>query len=133
MDTPKFFRKTEVLARAKIFYPKSDSQDQAQYDAVMDLILDKVINDVCNYTHIPITELPPELDLVLIGMMGTVINERALLAPIGTNGKAMASVSEGDTSITFRDPSAVISTLASVDTVNNNYRAQLNSFRRVIM
>lgn len=133
MDTPKFFRKTEVLVRAKIFYPKPDSQDQAQYDAVMDLILDKVINDVCNYTHIPITELPPDLDLVLIGMMGTVINERALLAPIGTNGKAMASVSEGDTSITFRDPSAVISTLASVDTVNNNYRAQLNSFRRVIM
>lgn len=133
MDTPKFFRKTEVLARAKVFYPKPDDQDLAQYNAVMDLILDKVINDVCNYTHIPITELPPELDLVLIGMMGTIINERALLAPIGTNGKAMASVSEGDTSITFRDPSAVISTLASVDTVNNNYRAQLNSFRRVIM
>lgn len=133
MDTPKFFRKTEVLARAKIFYPKPDSQDQAQYDAVMDLILDKVINDVCNYTHIPITELPPELDLVLIGMMGTVINERALLAPIASNDKAMASVSEGDASITFRDPSAVISTLASINTVNNDYRAQLNSFRRVIM
>lgn len=133
MDTPKFFRKDEVLTRSKVFYPKPDGQDQAQYNAVMDLILDKVINDVCNYTHIPITELPPELDLVLIGMMGTVINERTLLAPIGTNGKEMASVSEGDTSITFRDPSAVISTLASVDTVNNNYRAQLNSFRRVIM
>ncbi|QEU46207.1 hypothetical protein FMM01_02110 [Schleiferilactobacillus harbinensis] len=133
MDTPKFFRKDEVLTRSKVFYPKPDGQDQAQYNAVMDLILDKVINDVCNYTHIPITELPPELDLVLIGMMGTIINERALLAPIGTNGKAMASVSEGDTSITFRDQSAVISTLASVDTVNNNYRAQLNSFRQVIM
>jgi hypothetical protein len=133
MDTPKFFRKVEVLARAKIFYPKPDDQDSAQYNAVMDLILDKVINDVCNYTHILINELPPELDLVLIGMMGTVINEHALLAPLASNDKTMASVSEGDTSITFRDPSAVISTLASVDTVNNNYRAQLNSFRRVIM
>lgn len=133
MDTPKFFRKDEVLTRSKVFYPKPDSQDQDQYDAVMDLILDKVISDVCNYTHIPINELPPELDLVLIGMMGAIINERALLAPIASNDKATVSVSEGDTSITFRDPSAVISTLASVNTVNNDYRAQLNSFRRVIM
>lgn len=99
--------------------------------SIIDFILEKVINDVANYVHIPIVELPEELDSTIISLCIQNADTHQFLTPKDEKSGNVSSLSEGDTSVTFKSKSEVYAELQSVNTLTDNYIAQLNSFRKI--
>lgn len=122
-------RYDELLIKLKTLVP--NSLNNAGYDAVVDYALDKTINDVANYVHIPILELPEELDTTIISMCYQLMFTHELLAPVDQQTSGVKSIAEGDTTVHFMTPSDVFVGLQQVNSVTDNYVAQLNTFRKV--
>lgn len=95
---------------------------------ILEFTLKKVIQDVANYTNIPVSELPKELDQTIIALALQVIDTHNWLTPENGN---VASVSEGDTSVTFKPVSEIYASLAGINTITDNYTNILNNFRRL--
>jgi len=83
-------------------------------EALEKLKIKTLVTKCLNYCNIE--ELPPELYSVLA--------EHLILSDGVTGGKEIASVKEGDTTITYSDGSNVNNTFLSL-------RPQLNKFRRI--
>ncbi|GAB2569802.1 hypothetical protein GCM10027167_90250 [Nocardia heshunensis] len=97
----------------------------------MEFGFDKVVQDVANYTHLPVTGLPVELDTILLGLCQQFLATHQLLTPVADREGDVKSLNEGDTSVTFKSISEVYAELQSVNSLTDNYTAQLNSFRVV--
>lgn len=127
-------RKSGLLTTLKQLSPKPDEQDQLAYDQILGFTLNKVVDDVANYTHIPIVELPTELDNTLIDLALNVIAERGLLNVVsGDDVGSVISLHEGDVSTTFMNPLDAYKALSAGTTLTTNVYATLSTFRRVIM
>lgn len=124
-------RKDGLLAKVMQLSPKADGQDIADYTAITEFALDKVIDDVANYTHIPQDELPGELDTTIVSMTLNAIAEHGLLGAVSSDSGPVSSISEGDASMSFVSPLDAYKTLASGTTLTSNYLAALNAFRVV--
>lgn len=98
---------------------------------VINFVVNKVVLDVANYTHIPVTELPEELDPTIVALCQQTIATHGLLTPQSEQTGDVASLSEGDTSVTFKSPAQVYAELAAVNTITDSYIATLNGFRKV--
>ncbi|WP_288531428.1 hypothetical protein [uncultured Secundilactobacillus sp.] len=98
---------------------------------VIGYVVKKVALDVANYTHIPVQELPEELDPTIVALCQQTIETHGYLTPQSDQTKGVASLSEGDTSVTFKSPAQVYAELAVVNTITDSYIATLNSFRKV--
>lgn len=122
-------RRDELLDKLKSLNP--DDKGNPDYLAVLDFALDKVVNDVSNYTHIAVAELPGMLDMTLIGLCQQFLGTHQLLTPVTDRDGDVKSLSEGDTSVTFKSVGEVFSELQSVNSLTDNYLSQLNSFRVV--
>lgn len=125
----KFPRYDDVIVQFKILVPNSDNSDN--YDSVIDFTLSKVLNDMANYTNIPINELPEELDTTIISIALQTIETHQWLKPIDDRSGNVQSLSEGDTSASFRSPAEIYQSLQSTNTITDNFINTLNSFRRV--
>lgn len=123
-----FPRKDNVIAKLAILVPDNGDKN---YSSVIDFVVDKVVSDISNYIHISIDSIPEELDMTIISMCVQVIDTHELLMPIEDRNDGVASLSEGDISVSFKTPAEVYSTLQSVNSITDNFIAQLNSFRRV--
>ncbi|WP_147614495.1 hypothetical protein [Lactobacillus hominis] len=102
--------------------------------SVVSYALSKVIWDVSNYTNIPIDELPSALDYTVVDMTVQVIQTHDYLAlSKGEDaGSDVQSLSEGDTSITFKSKADVYASLQQINTISDNYTNILNNFRVVV-
>lgn len=109
----------------------TEEEQKDRYDKILDFTLRKVLNDVSNYCNIPVDELPGELDETIVALSVQVINTHQWLTPLEDQANNVASLNEGDTSVSFKDPSEVYATLQSVNTLTDNYLAILNNFRKV--
>lgn len=117
----------ELLEKVKLL--TSNSDDNAGYDTIIEFTLEKVINDVANYTHIAITELPEALDHTIIALCTQLIATHDYL---GTgNLTNVNSLNEGDTSVQFKSPAAIYAELQGVNSLTDDYLSQLNDFRVV--
>ncbi|GAF41130.1 hypothetical protein FC83_GL000916 [Agrilactobacillus composti DSM 18527 = JCM 14202] len=123
----KHSRYDELLKKVKILNPKGN--DNPNYDDIMGFALDKTINDVANYTHIVITELPEGLDMTIIALCSQMVITHNLLGTDQTGN--VDTLSEGDTSVKFKSNAAVYAELQAVNAITDNYIVQLNQFRRV--
>lgn len=113
----------------KSLVPNSNKLDY--YDSTIDFVVSKVIDDVTSYTHISIIELPEELDKMIVSICIQLINSHQFLTPIEDKNTDVQSISEGDTSVTFKSPSAIYTELQTINPISDNYLSILNSYRRI--
>lgn len=103
------------------------------YENLLEFSLSKIIQDVANYTNIPVDELPPELDNDMVGMVVTMLDTHNLLSKLDGNDdtSGIQSLNEGDTSITFRSKADIYTALQNINPITDNYINLLNNFRKV--
>jgi len=123
-----FPRKKDITTKLAVLVPNNGDKN---YSSVIDFVVDKVVSDISNYIHISIDSIPEELDMTIISMCVQVIDTHELLMPIEDRNDGVASLSEGDISVSFKTPAEVYTALQSVNSITDNFIAQLNSFRKV--
>lgn len=120
-------RLEELLKKVKLLNPNEN--ENQNYDSIIKFVLEKVINDVANYTHLTIAELPEALDHTIIGLCTQLIATHDYL---GTgNLTNVDTLNEGDTSVKFKSPASIYAELQGVNTLTDDYLMQLNQFRVV--
>jgi hypothetical protein len=123
-----FSRKDKIVAKLAILVPDNGNED---YSSIIDFVVDKVVSDVSNYIHFSIDSIPEELDMTVVSMCMQLLDTHELLKPVDDRNDGVSSLSEGDVSVSFKTPAEAYSTLQTVNSITDNFVAQLNSFRRV--
>jgi len=122
-------RRESLLEQLNLLNPNDGTN--TNHMAVLILALDKVVNDMANYTHIAIIDLPEELDSTVVALCQQLLVTHQLLVPVADQDGDVKSINEGDTSVTFRSASEAYLDLQSVNSLADNYLVQLNQFRVV--
>lgn len=120
----------DLLERAQQLLPKREDDTDGRYKTITVYALNKVIQDVANFCNIPVDELPEELDYTLVAMTVQVIKTHGWLDPENDNSNVQ-SLSEGDTSVTFKSVTSIFSELQAVNPITDNYTNILYNFRRL--
>lgn len=107
----------------------SNSNENPDYDKIINFTVDKITNDIANYCNIPIDELPNELSAVAVSMAVQAIKVNGFLD--GENTANIQSLNEGDASVTFKPVSDIYVALQGLNPITDNYTSILNNFRRL--
>lgn len=107
----------------------SNSNENPDYDKIVDFTVDKITNDIANYCNIPIDELPNELSTVAVSMAVQAIKINGFLD--SENTANIQSLNEGDVSVTFKPVSDIYVALQGLNPITDNYTSILNNFRRL--
>lgn len=107
----------------------SNSNENPDYDKIIDFTVDKITNNIANYCNIPIDELPNELSTVAVSMVVQAIKVNGFLD--SENTANIQSLSEGDASVTFKPVSDIYVALQGLNPITDNYTSILNNFRRL--
>ena len=118
--------KEHIADQVKLLIPNNNKNPD--YDKIIDFTIDKIMNDIANYCNIPIDELPNELSTVVVNMAVQAIKVNGFLDGESTN---IQSLSEGDTSVTFKPMSDIYLALQGLNPITDNYTNILNNFRRL--
>lgn len=120
--------KAKITDQVKLLIPNSN--ENPNYDQIIDFTIDKVMNDVANYCNISLDELPHELTTVVVNMAIQAIKINGYL-----DGEEhisnIQSLNEGDTSVTFKPISDIYTALQTLNPITENYTNILNNFRRL--
>lgn len=119
--------KEHIVNQVKLLIPNSN--ENPDYDKIIDFTVDKIMNDIANYCNIPIDELPNELSTVAVSMAVQAIKVNGILDSDSTAN--IQSLSEGDTSVTFKPVSDIYVALQGLNPITDNYTSILNNFRRL--
>ena len=107
----------------------SNSNENPDYDKIIDFTVDKIMNDIANYCNISIDELPNELSAVVVSMAVQAIKVNGVLDSESTAN--IQSLNEGDVSVTFKPVSDIYLALQGLNPITDNYTSILNNFRRL--
>ena len=119
--------KERIVNQVKLLIPNDD--ENPSYEQIIDFTVDKIMNDIANYCNISIDELPNELSTVAVNMAVQAIKVNGFLdSESATN---IQSLSEGDTSVTFKPVSDIYVALQGLNPITDNYTNILNNFRRL--
>mgnify|MGYP001854046857 FL=1 len=119
--------KERIVAQVKLLVPNSN--ENPDYDKIIDFTVDKIMNDIANYCNISIDELPNELSTVVVNMAVQAIKVNGFLD--GESTANIQSLNEGDTSVTFKPMSDIYLALQGLNPITDNYTNILNNFRRL--
>ena len=119
--------KEHIVNQVKLLIPNSN--ENPDYDKIVDFTVDKITNDIANYCNIPIDELPNELSTVAVSMAVQAIKVNGFLD--GENTANIQSLNEGDVSVTFKPVSDIYVALQGLNPITDNYTSILNNFRRL--
>lgn len=119
--------KEYVVDQVKLLIPNND--ENPNYEQIIDFTVDKIMNDIANYCNIPTDELPNELSTVAVSMAVQAIEVNGFLDD--ENVTNIQSLSEGDTSVTFKPVSDIYVALQGLNPITDNYTNILNNFRRL--
>lgn len=120
----------ELLEKVQQLLPKRENDTDGRYKTITVYALNKTIQDVANFCNIPIDELPEELDYTFVAMTVQVIKTHGWLDPENDSSNVQ-SLSEGDTSVTFKSITSIFSELQAVNPITDNYTNILYNFRRL--
>lgn len=126
----KYERFDELLEKVQQLLPKRENDTDGRYKTITVYALNKTIQDVANFCNIPVDELPEELDYTLVAMTVQVIKTHNWLDP-ENDSSDVQSLSEGDTSVTFKSITSIFSELKAVNPITDNYTNILYNFRRL--
>ena len=119
--------KERIVNQVKLLVPNSN--ENPDYDKIVDFTVGKIMNDIANYCNIPIDELPNELTAVAVSMAVQAIKVNGFLD--GESAANIQSLNEGDTSVTFKPVSDIYVALQGLNPITDNYTSILNNFRRL--
>ena len=119
--------KEYIVNQVKLLIPNSN--ENPDYDKIIDFTVDKIMNDIANYCNIPIDELPNELSAVAVSMAVQAIKVNGVLDSESTAN--IQSLNEGDVSVTFKPVSDIYVALQGLNPITDNYTNILNNFRRL--
>ena len=119
--------KEYIVNQVKLLIPNSN--ENPDYDKIIDFTVDKIMNDIANYCNIPIDELPNELSTVAVSMAVQAIKVNGILD--SENTANIQSLNEGDVSVTFKPVSDIYVALQGLNPITDNYTSILNNFRRL--
>ena len=119
--------KEHIANQVKLLIPNSN--ENPDYDKIIDFTVDKIMNDIANYCNILIDELPNELSTVVISMTVQAIKVNGFLD--GESTANIQSLNEGDVSVTFKPVSDIYLALQGLNPITDNYTNILNNFRRL--
>lgn len=119
--------KEYIVNQVKLLIPNSN--ENPDYDKIIDFTVDKIMNDIANYCNIPIDELPNELSAVAVSMVVQAIKVNGVLD--SENTANIQSLNEGDVSVTFKPVSDIYLALQGLNPITDNYTSILNNFRRL--
>lgn len=119
--------KEHIVNQVKLLIPNSN--ENPDYDKIIDFTVDKIMNDIANYCNMPIDELPNELSAVAVSMAVQAIKVNGVLDSESTAN--IQSLNEGDTSVTFKPVSDIYVALQGLNPITDNYTNILNNFRRL--
>lgn len=119
--------KEYIVNQVKLLIPNSN--ENPDYDKIIDFTVDKIMNDIANYCNIPIDELPNELSTVAVSMAVQAIKVNGVLDSESTAN--IQSLNEGDVSVTFKPVSDIYVALQGLNPITDNYTGILNNFRRL--
>lgn len=119
--------KEYIVNQVKLLIPNNN--ENPSYEQIIDFTIDKIMSDISNYCSIPIGELPNELSTVVVNMAVQAIKVNGFLD--GESATNIQSLSEGDTSVTFKPVSDIYVALQGLNPITDNYTGILNNFRRL--
>ena len=119
--------KEYIVNQVKLLIPNSN--ENPDYDKIINFTVDKITNDIANYCNIPIDELPNELSAVAVSMAVQAIKVNGFLD--GESTANIQSLNEGDVSVTFKPVSDIYVALQGLNPITDNYTSILNNFRRL--
>ena len=119
--------KEHIADQVKLLIPNSN--ENPDYDKIIDFTVDKIMNDIANYCNIPIDELPNELSAVAVSMAVQAVKVNGVLD--GESAANIQSLNEGDVSVTFKPVSDIYVALQGLNPITDNYTSILNNFRRL--
>lgn len=119
--------KEHIVNQVKLLIPNSN--ENPDYDKIIDFTVDKIMNDIANYCNIPTDELPNELSAVAVSMAVQAIKVNGVLD--GESTANIQSLNEGDVSVTFKPVSDIYVALQGLNPITDNYTSILNNFRRL--
>lgn len=119
--------KEHIVNQVKLLV--SNSNENPDYDKIINFTVDKIMNDIANYCNIPIDELPNELSTVVVSMVVQAIKVNGFLDD--ENVTNIQSLNEGDASVTFKPMSDIYVALQGLNPITDNYTGILNNFRRL--
>lgn len=98
-------------------------------DALLEVILAGVEETILNYCHLD--EVPAGLTYTAARMAADMYRQEGYGSAAGPSGNP-ASITEGDTTVSFRDASASGAYGAYAEGIIKNYTVQLNRYRRMV-
>ena len=119
-----------LLEQIQQLLPKREDDKDGRYKTILVYALNKTAQDVANFCNIPVDELPEELDYTLVAMTIQVIKTHGWLDP-EEDSSNVQSLNEGDTSVTFKPITEILSELQAINPITDNYTNILYSFRRI--
>lgn len=124
-----FPRKQAIKEQVILFIDEKDRNNNDAM-AIIDLIIDKVTNDIANYCNIDVNEISERLDGTVLGLVNQYINSHNVLPSQSDEDERLQSLTEGDVSYTFRSKGQIFQQMQSVNTLTDNYIPMLKKFRR---
>lgn len=119
--------KERIVNQVKLLVPNSN--ENPDYDKIIDFTVDKIMNDIANYCNISTDELPNELSAVAVSMVVQAIKVNGILD--SESAANIQSLNEGDVSVTFKPMSDIYLALQGLNPITDNYTNILNNFRRL--
>ena len=119
--------KEYIVNQVKLLIPNSN--ENPDYDKIIDFTVEKIMNDIANYCNIPTDELPNELSTVAVSMAVQAIKVNGILD--SESAANIQSLNEGDVSVTFKPVSDIYMALQGLNPITDNYTNILNNFRRL--
>lgn len=109
-----------------------DDAYMKHYEMVLDFVIDKVLNDVSLYTHIPIEEFPDSIFQTIVMLASNFIDSFGLINDEETNANQdIKEISEGDTKVVYADKRLRLQQSLASSSISGNFTALLNSVRRL--
>lgn len=109
-----------------------DTEYMKHYDMVLDFVIDKVLNDVSLYTHIPIEEFPDSIFQTIVMLASNFIDSFGLINDDETNANQdIKEISEGDTKVVYADKRLRLQQSLASSSIIGNFTGLLNSIRRL--
>ena len=129
-------RREKLLAQLKKWLPQPAELDEELYNAILDASLGRTIDSTLNFLNYRCCDvLPTRLESLIVAMCVQMIKSNNFLsvgqhgAPAG--GGTVASLSEGETSISFVNPSEVYTAIQATNPVTSDFLGELYNFRKL--
>lgn len=127
--------KEQIKEKLEFLQEPQKSDDDAymkHYELVLDFVIDKVLNDVSLYTHIPIEEFPDSIFQTIVMLASNFIDSFGLINDEETNANQdIKEISEGDTKVVYADKRLRLQQSLASSSISGNFTALLNSVRRL--